>query len=153
MGEINNHEKTKLPYYRLYALLLEDARYSSMCLESVVLYSMLLSRLGLSEKNGWRDEKNNIFVNCTVPCFFRKLLSLTPKLISRYTGNVLDTLCCMVLGITVWRTVAKLLCLLGLLLCTDISIFHSASYICRSVQRSNVLHCNSGFYLFQKSTS
>lgn len=48
MGEINNHKKTELPYYRLYSLLIEDSRYSTMHLESVVRYSMLLSRVSLS---------------------------------------------------------------------------------------------------------
>lgn len=72
MGEIknhiaaNHHQKTELPYYRLYALLLEDSRYSAMHSESIVLYAMLLSRASLSEKNSWRDEKNRIFVYCTV---------------------------------------------------------------------------------------
>lgn len=66
MGEINNHKKTELPYYRLYSLLFEDSRYSAMRLESVVLYSMLVSRVSLSEKNGWRDEKERVFVYFTV---------------------------------------------------------------------------------------
>lgn len=72
MGEIRNHIATdhhknkELHYYRLYAQLFEDLRFSSLHLESIVLYSMLLSRLSLSEKNNWRDEKGRIFVYCTV---------------------------------------------------------------------------------------
>jgi hypothetical protein len=66
MGEINKHEKTELPYYRLYTLLFDDVRYSLMHLESAVLYSMLLSRVSLSEKNGWQDETQRIFIYCTV---------------------------------------------------------------------------------------
>lgn len=71
MGEINDiavnhHKKTELHYYRLYALLFEDSRFSSLRLESIVLYSMLLSRLSLSEKNNWRDERGRILVYCTV---------------------------------------------------------------------------------------
>ncbi len=66
MGEINNYKKTELPYYRMYSLLFEDSRYSDLHLESIVLYSMLLSRVSLSVKNGWRDEKQRVFVYCTV---------------------------------------------------------------------------------------
>lgn len=72
MGEIKSRnaadkqQKSGKHYYRLYTLLFEDPRYSSMHLESMVLYSMLLSRVSLSEKNGWRDEKQRVFVYCTV---------------------------------------------------------------------------------------
>ena len=72
MGEIKSsnaadkQQKSGKPYYRLYTLLFEDPRYSSVHLESMVLYSILLSRVSLSEKNGWRDEKLRVFVYCTV---------------------------------------------------------------------------------------
>lgn len=62
----SNHKNTALSYYRLYSLLFEDSRYSDLHLESIVLYSMLLSRVSLSAKNGWCDEKQRIFVYCTV---------------------------------------------------------------------------------------
>lgn len=71
MGEMNSHSasdalKKSEPYYRLYALFFEDSRYSAMHLEAMVLYSILLSRVSLSEKNNWRDEKQRVFVYCTV---------------------------------------------------------------------------------------
>ncbi len=71
MGEMKNHSaldtpKKPEPYFCLYLLLFENTRYSSMHLESIVLYSILLSRESLSEKNNWRDEKQRVFVYCTV---------------------------------------------------------------------------------------
>lgn len=72
MGEIKSRnaadkqQKTGKSFYRLYTLLFEASRYSSMHMESIVLYSMLLSRVSLSEKNGWHDEKQRVFVYCTV---------------------------------------------------------------------------------------
>ena len=71
MGEMKSHNasdtpKKTEPYYRIYALLFEDDRYCAMHLEPIVLYAILLSRVSLSEKNGWRDEKQRVFVYCTV---------------------------------------------------------------------------------------
>ena len=54
------------PFYRLYTRLFEDARYSALPLEAIVLYAILLSRESLSEKNNWRDKHLRIFVYCTV---------------------------------------------------------------------------------------
>jgi len=72
MGEMKSlsaadtKKMTKLPHYRLYALLIEDDHYSAMHLEAIVLYAVLLSRESLSEKNNWRDEKQRVFIYCTV---------------------------------------------------------------------------------------
>jgi len=64
-SRLDNPKKAE-PYYRLYARLFEDSRYSAMHLESIVLYAILLSRKSLSTKNNWRDENKYVFVYCTV---------------------------------------------------------------------------------------
>ena len=46
------------PYYRLYARLFEDSRYTSMRLEAIVLYAILLSRESLSVKTTGKTIKS-----------------------------------------------------------------------------------------------
>ena len=42
--------------------LIRDERFKSLSSDSVLLYSMMLERMGLSRKNGWFDEENRAFI-------------------------------------------------------------------------------------------
>ena len=46
--------------------LIRDERFKSLSSDSVLLYSMMLERMGLSRKNGWFDGENRAFIYYSV---------------------------------------------------------------------------------------
>lgn len=48
-------EAEQYVYYRLPKILMSDPFFSMLSLEAKVLYGMMIDRLVLSAKNGWRD--------------------------------------------------------------------------------------------------
>lgn len=47
----------KFRFYRIPKLLFTDERYRPVSTDAKMLYGLLLDRLSLSEKNGWKDER------------------------------------------------------------------------------------------------
>ena len=43
-------------------MLLTEDTFSSLTLQSKMLYSVLLDRMSLSMKNGWFDEENRVYI-------------------------------------------------------------------------------------------
>lgn len=66
-------------YIQLPTILLEDEMFSSLSLESIVLYSMMLNRISLSFKNGWIDEESRVFIYFTIEEVMNKLRCKTDK--------------------------------------------------------------------------
>lgn len=53
-------------FYRIPKALFTDSRFSGLSCESKVLYGLLLDRMGLSIKNNWVDENNQVFIYFTL---------------------------------------------------------------------------------------
>jgi len=55
-------EAEQFSFIRLPRLLITDSRYADLKLDAIVLYGLLLDRMGLSMKNNWHDEQNRVFI-------------------------------------------------------------------------------------------
>ena len=49
-------------FIRIPRMLLTEEKFSSLTLQSKMLYSVLLDRMSLSMKNGWFDEENRVYI-------------------------------------------------------------------------------------------
>ena len=49
-------------FYRIPKLLFEDRRFSKISIEAKLLYSILLDKMSLCEKNNWLDAKYRVYV-------------------------------------------------------------------------------------------
>lgn len=53
-------------FYRLPKALFTSRRFEDVSVEAKVLYGFLLDRMGLSAKNGWKDEEGRVYIIFTV---------------------------------------------------------------------------------------
>ena len=53
-------------FYRLPKALFTSRRFEDISVEAKVLYGFLLDRMGLSAKNGWKDEERRVYIIFTV---------------------------------------------------------------------------------------
>ena len=53
-------------FYRFPKALFTDSRFRGISVEAKVLYGLLLDRMGLSVKNGWKDEEGRVYIIFTV---------------------------------------------------------------------------------------
>ena len=61
-------EKCKVTegYYILPKVLMQDSKFREMSIEAKVLYSMMLDREKLSQKNNWKDERGEVYIIYTL---------------------------------------------------------------------------------------
>lgn len=55
-------DEAQYSFVRVPKLLLQHESYQRISSEAKLLYSLLLDRVGLSHKNGWRDKQNRIYI-------------------------------------------------------------------------------------------
>lgn len=74
-------------FYRIPKLLFTDPRFRNLSTESKTLYGILLDRMSLSARNGWRDEDGRVYIIFTVEeireslsCGNKKAISLLDEL-------------------------------------------------------------------------
>ena len=53
-------------FFRIPRLLISDKRFQTLSVEAKLLYTLLLDRMGLSARSGWRDENNRVFIFYTL---------------------------------------------------------------------------------------
>ena len=61
-------------------LLLKDVRFSHISAEAKLMYGLLLDRNALSQKNGWLDEQNRVYIIYTIEEMRRDLGCATEKI-------------------------------------------------------------------------
>lgn len=67
MGDFFYGEQANLfSFYRLPKDLFTSRRFEDISVEAKVLYGFLLDRMGLSVKNGWKDEEGRVYIIFTV---------------------------------------------------------------------------------------
>ena len=73
-------ESERLNFITIPKLLLKDERFKNISSEAKILYGCLLDRNSLSQKNGWVDEKNRVYVIYTVKEMQKDLCCATEKI-------------------------------------------------------------------------
>lgn len=59
-------EAERFSFYRVPKILFTDEFFRTLSTEAKVLYGILLDRASLSQKNGWLDDKNRVYIIYTV---------------------------------------------------------------------------------------
>lgn len=73
-------ESERLNFITIPKILLKDPRFKGMSSEAKILYGCLLDRNSLSQKNGWLDEKNRVYVVYTIKEMQEDLCCATEKI-------------------------------------------------------------------------
>ena len=74
MGDFFYGEQANLfSFYRLPKALFTSRRFEDVSVEAKVLYGFLLDRMGLSVKNGWKDEEGRVYIIFTVESIMEHL--------------------------------------------------------------------------------
>ena len=60
------NQAEQFSFYRIPKVLFTDDRYKNITAEAKILYGILLDRISLSQKNGWFDEANRVYIIFTV---------------------------------------------------------------------------------------
>lgn len=53
-------------FYRVPRILIKDKRFKKLSSDAKILYGLMQDRLTLSQKNGWIDEKNRVYIIYTI---------------------------------------------------------------------------------------
>lgn len=59
-------EAEQYAFFRIPKILMSDPLFKMLSLEAKVLYGMMIDRLALSAKNGWKDEAGRIYIYFTI---------------------------------------------------------------------------------------
>ena len=59
-------QSTHLCFFRIPYQLMTDPQYKCLSNDAKLLYGVLLDRVNLSARNGWRDEQGHVFIYYTV---------------------------------------------------------------------------------------
>lgn len=66
-------EAEQYAFYRIPKILMGDPHFAMVSMEAKLLYGMMLDRLDLSAKNGWRDVDGRVFIYFTLEDICEKL--------------------------------------------------------------------------------
>lgn len=61
-GYFQEYDFEQFSFFRIPKMMITDTAFSSLSLEAVFLYGILLDRTSLSRKNGWIDERGHVFI-------------------------------------------------------------------------------------------
>lgn len=61
-GYFQEYDSEQFAFFRIPKVMITDPAFSTLTLEAVFLYGILLDRTGLSRKNGWIDEYGHVFI-------------------------------------------------------------------------------------------
>ncbi len=59
-------ESNQFSFFRIPRQLVKDKRFKNLSAEAKLLYGLLLDRMGLSIRNGWRDEVGRVYIYYTL---------------------------------------------------------------------------------------
>ena len=74
-------------FIRIPKAMLTDKTFSSLSLQSKMLYGILLDRMGLSMKNGWFDAENKVYIIYQI-AEIQEDLGFTKKKAIEYLGEL-----------------------------------------------------------------
>lgn len=56
------NESEQYTFYRIPKVLMTELRFRCISTEAKLLYGMMLDRMSLSQKNGWIDDQNRVYI-------------------------------------------------------------------------------------------
>lgn len=59
-------ESEQFTFLRVPKALFESERYKGLSGDGIILYSLMLDRVGLSRQNGWTDEQGRVYIYFTI---------------------------------------------------------------------------------------
>lgn len=59
-------EAEQYTFYRIPKVLFTDPAYRRISSDAIILYGLMLDRMGLSVRNGWLDDCNRVFIYFTL---------------------------------------------------------------------------------------
>lgn len=62
----HSNENNQFPFLRIPRQLIKDERFKHLSAEAKLLYGLLLDRMALSIRNGWRDEAGRVYIYYTL---------------------------------------------------------------------------------------
>ena len=65
-GYFYGDQSESYSFYRFPKQLLVGEQFKRLSMDARVLYGLMLDRMGLSAKNGWRDEQGRVYIYYTV---------------------------------------------------------------------------------------
>ena len=72
-------EAEQYAFYWIPKILMNDPHFEMVSMEAKLLYGMMLDRLDLSAKNGWRDEEGRVYIYFTIEDICRNFGCGKPK--------------------------------------------------------------------------
>lgn len=63
---IHSAEAEQFAFFRVPKLLIQHEAFQRISAEAKLLYSILFDRTELSNKNGWRDDQDRVYIVCTI---------------------------------------------------------------------------------------
>ncbi len=81
-------------FYRIPKALFTEKRFKPISAEAKILYGILLDRMSLSQRNGWLDDENRVFIIFTldevmdaIGCADQKATKLLNELESKFRNS------------------------------------------------------------------
>ncbi len=88
-------EADQFAFYRIPKVLFTDERFRPLSAEAKLLYGLLLDRMALSQRNGWFDDQNRVYIIFTIEdgkaalgCAEQKIIKLLNELEKK--GNLIE---------------------------------------------------------------
>ena len=88
-------EADQFTFYRIPKVLFTDERFRPLSAEAKLLYGLLLDRMALSQRNGWFDDQNRVYIIFTIEdgkaalgCAEQKIIKLLNELEKK--GNLIE---------------------------------------------------------------
>lgn len=75
------NESELFQFVQVPKMLLKDARFKKLSSDAKILYALMLDRMGLSHKNGWKDDLNRVYIRYSVSSVIDDLSCSKPKAI------------------------------------------------------------------------
>ena len=66
-------QSEQFTFYRVPKVLFTNPCFKNISTDSKILYGLMLDRMSLSQKNGWFDEKNRVYIIFTIESLMEKL--------------------------------------------------------------------------------
>ncbi len=80
-------EADQFSFIKIPKLLLFDPKFSALSLGAVMLYGLLLDRMGLSSRRGWRDEEGKVYIRYKIKNI-EDDLNLSEKTATKYLSEL-----------------------------------------------------------------
>ena len=92
---LHSAEADHFAFIRVPKILLQNEAFHGISVEAKLLYSLLFDRTELSNKNGWRDDQDRVYIIFTVAeiqenmnCGNKKAIQLLDELESKYNHEL-----------------------------------------------------------------